>query len=156
MWALLSSYCSEYLYVGGVLVFLPGWPGWLVGCPGGCCCSQHPDGVWPISYHTKYEMTRQDHSFDEILSSSTVISGLAWWWGEIRRYWCLLDGKQDKTRYWLAAGPDWPSSLVILSCLLLEKNIMQTLNSPQSYNSCLLFKYWHGIKESKTFSKNSY
>ena len=82
MWVLLSSYCSEYLYVGGVLVFLPGraqlaggLPWWLL--------FPIPTPGWGLtyqlsSYHTKYEMTRQDHSFDEILSSSTVISGLAW------------------------------------------------------------------------------
>ena len=114
--------------------------------PAGCCLLLFPTPGWGLTYHTKYEMTRQDGSFDEILSSSTVISGLAWWWEEIRRYWWLL---VNKTRYWLDL------LTIILSCLLLEKNIMQILSIPQCCPCCLLFKYWHSLKESKTFSKNS-
>ena len=112
--------------------------------PAGCCLLLFPTPGWGLTYHTKYEMTRQDGSFDEILSSSTVISGLAWWWEEIRRYWWLL---VNKTRYWLDL------LTIILSCLLLEKNIMQILSIPQCCPCCLLFKYWHWLKESKTFSK---
>ena len=64
---LLTGWCGFYCQVIARSIYmLEGcWcsslagPGWLVGCPGGCCSqSQHPDGVWPISYQAIIPNTR--------------------------------------------------------------------------------------------------
>ena len=64
----------------GLVVVFPAWPGcWAGGGGGGYIVVVPPPG-WGLTY-----LTRQDQSFDEILSSSTAVQLSQAWPDDVKR-----------------------------------------------------------------------